>query len=144
MITKEQAQEKIEKGWLQALLAFEVLATDRQTAEDSLKSMIEKLDRDERARIYKKDFSATEEVENPIKGVKTGYSQICEIELISKHLGHLVEIIIEYGPSACEILKPEKLSLSMADAQNILNAIGEMMHRFAEAGLGGVIITTGK
>lgn len=140
MISKEQALEKIEKGQIQVRLMFEVLAVDEETAENSLKDLIEKLDRDERVRIYKKEFLGVKRVEKPIKGIDTGYSQVCEIELVSRHLSSLVEIIIEYGPSACEILKPEKITLNMADAQNILNAIGEMMHRFAAAGIGGVII----
>ncbi len=144
MITKEQAQEKIAQGQIQALLSFEVLAVNEQAAKESLQSMIEKLDKDERAKIYKKEFSGLEKVENPLKNIKVAFSQVCEIELICKRFEELVGIIIEYGPSSCEILKPEKLSLSMADAQNILNSVSEMMHRFAEAGIGGVIIARGE
>jgi len=144
MISKEQAQEKIASGWLQALLSFEVLAVNEQTAKESLQNLIEKLDKDERAKIYKKEFFDVEEVETPLPKISKGFSQICEVELVCKHFEELIGIIIEYGPSACEILKPGKITIEIGEAQNILNAVGEMMHRFAEAGLGGLIITTGK
>lgn len=144
MISKEQAQEKIAQGQIQALLSFEVLAVSEQAAKDSLAALIEKLDKDERVKIYKKDFSGMERVEKPLKNIEVGFSQVCEVEMVCKHFEDLIGVIIEYGPSACEILKPEKLTLGMGEAQNILNSISDMMHRFAQAGFGGVIIATGK
>ena len=48
-----------------------------------------------------------------------------------------------FHASSVEILKPEKYQLSAGEAHNILNTMAEMMHRFAAAGFGGIVIARG-
>lgn len=78
-------------------------------------------------------------VEKPTEKIDTAYSKTCEIELISRDFDSLVQIVIEYGPSAVELLEPKKLEIGLGDAQGILNRISQMMHRFAAAGFGGIV-----
>ena len=65
-------------------------------------------------------------------------------QFVAKNFRELVQVIIEYGPSAIEILEPSKSQLSMSEAQDVLNNVAGMMHRYAAAGLGGTIIVRGK
>jgi hypothetical protein len=136
----EDIKEKLDKGWLQTWMMFEVLAIKEDVTKQSLENLINKLEKDERVKIFKKKFSETEKVEKPMKNIDTGYSQVCEIELLTKSFDNLVQLVIEYGPSAVEILKPEKFKIELGEAQGILNTIAEMMHRFASAGIGGVVL----
>jgi hypothetical protein len=139
MINKEDADEKVEQGWLRTSLMFEVLAIKEEVTEKALGELIGKLDKDGRVKIYKKELLNIVETKNPFKDVEKAYSQACEIELIAKNFEHLVEIVTEYGPSSIEILEPNSLSIGMREAQSVLNRISSIMHQFAKAGVGGLV-----
>lgn len=140
MIEKPIADEKVGEGWIRLWLAFEALGAKEDKTREALEDLINKLDSDDRVKVYKKDFTKPEFVENPHPIIKEGYSITCETELISRNLDNAVHVIMEYGPSAVEILEPNKLNLGIGEAQGILNLISEMMHRFAAAGVGGIVI----
>ncbi len=143
MIEMNEVDEKVKKGWIDVSMTFEVLGTSEGIVKDSLKKHIEKISSDERAKLYKQNLFEIQEVENPVKNVKKGFSQFCELNLIVKNMDNLVQLVIEYGPSSIEILRPNKLEIDIGEAQNILNSIANMMHTFAAAGLGGIIISRG-
>lgn len=144
MIEKQKADEKIKEGWLRAWLMFEVLAINGSAAKQSLESLINKLERDDRVKLYKKDFSEIKKVEKPMKNISEAFSQVCETEFVCKDFDSLVQIAIEYGPSAIEILEPEKIVLRLDSAQGILNSVAELMHKFAAAGFGGLLVVRGE
>jgi len=144
MINEEEANEKVRDGWFKSWLIFEALAVNENVARDALESLVNKLDKDSRVKIYKKSFGETKKVEKPIQNVEVGYSVTCEVNLISKKFDNLAQIAIEYGPSAIEILEPSKFDLDVGEAQSILNSISEMMHRLAAAGAGGIVFMKGE
>ena len=144
MIKKEDADEKVGEGWIRAWMMFEVLAVNEDTTKNSLETLINRLEDDNRIRMYKKEFGDIRKVEKPMKNVDIGYSLTCEIELISKKFDNLVQIVTEYGPAAVEILEPKKLDLDAGEAQAILNSVSQMMHQFAAAGAGGIVFIKGK
>ncbi len=139
MLTKEQIEQKLKQGWIQAEMMFEVLAITEAAAKEALQNHIGKMESSGIGMI-KKDFSSLEKVEKPIQGIESGFSQVCETEMLVKNLETLLHIVMEFGPASVEILKPERYQLNVGEAQNILNIVAEMMHRFAVAGLGGIVI----
>jgi hypothetical protein len=139
MLIKEEADEKVREGWLRASMIFEVLAINEKVTKESLETLINKLEKDSRIRMYKKDFGEMRKVEKPLPNIEFGYSLTCEIELISKKLDDLAQVVSEYGPSAIELLEPLKLSINAGEAQTILNLISSIMHEFAAAGAGGIV-----
>ncbi len=143
MIDKNQAEEKIKKGWIDVFMTFEVLAVTEDAAKEALEKHIEKLLADERAKVYGKKFHEIQKVEKPMKNVAEGFSYFCEVNLVTKNLDDLVQLVIEYGPSSTEILRPNKLEIDIGEAQAILNTLANMMHSFAAAGLGGIVISRG-
>ena len=108
-------------------------------AKESLEKMIKKVESDKRVEVYKREFSNADKGESPLPNIKIAYAQSCEMEGVAKSMEELVEIVLEYGPSAIEILEPSKMQLSAREAQNMLNSMSEMMHRFAAAGAGGLV-----
>ena len=144
MIPKEEADEKVRDGWIRAWMMFEVLAVNEETTKKSLEALINKLDKDSRIKMYKKVFGDIKSVEKPTPNIDFGYSLTCEVELISKKFDNLSQIVIEYGPSAIEILEPAKISLDSGEAQNILNSTSRMLHDFAAAGAGGIVFLKGE
>jgi hypothetical protein len=139
MITEEEVNEKIKEGWLKVWMMFEVLAINEKVTKESLESLINKLDKDIRIKMYKKEFGEIKRVEKPLPNIECGYSLICEIELVSKKFDDLVKIVIEYGPSAIEVLEPSKLNINAGEAQEILTSISQLIHNFAAAGIGGIV-----
>ena len=144
MLTKETADEKVGKGWLRIWMAFEALAVNEETVKKSLENLVDKLDTDDRVKLYKKEYSEAKNVKNPVKGIEEGYSQVVEVELITKKLSDIVGVIIEYGPSAAEVMEPKSFDMDAGEAQIVLNTIADMMHKFAAAGLGGFVLVRGK
>ena len=49
-----------------------------------------------------------------------------------------------YGPSSVEIIGPDKKEISVAETQDIVNLLAGVVHQFAAAGVGGIIITPDK
>lgn len=139
MTLEEGINEKIKEGWLKAWMMFEVLAINEKVTKESLESLMNKLEKDSRIKMYKKEFGEIKKVEKPLPNIEFGYSLTCEIELISKKFDNLVQIAIEYGPSAIELLEPSKLNINAGEAQAILTSISQLIHNFAAAGAGGIV-----
>ena len=136
----DKVKKKINDGWIKSWMMVEVLAVEKDAAEESLKQHIDKLRKENKTEILKADFQAAEEVDNPLPNVAKAYSQVVELELLTENFEKLMFITMNYGPSALEILEPSQIRMDMGEAQGILNSISEMIHRFAAAGVGGVVI----
>ncbi len=144
IINKELADEKVSGGWLRAWLAFEALAVKADVTRSALDELVGRLDKDQRVKVYKKDFGDMVMRDKPLKNIEVGFSCTVEVELIAKNLEGLFQVVMEYGPSSVELLEPNKISVGAGEAQNIMNTVAAMMHRFAEAGLGGIVFVRGQ
>jgi hypothetical protein len=91
--------------------------------------------------IEKTEFHSVQEVKNPPKPLKRGWSQIVNVTLLTKDLYSLVQTVMLYGPSAIEILSPPNKQVSAGEIQNIVNTLAGLLHQFAAAGAGGIVIT---
>jgi len=143
MLVKQEADEKVKEGWLRVWMIFEVLAINEKTTKESLESLMNKLENDARVKMYKKEFGEFKKVEKPLPNIDFGYSLTCEVELIAKKFDDLVQVVIEYGPSAIELLEPLKLNINAGEAQAILNSISHVIHDFAALGAGGIVFIKG-
>ncbi|MBU3904671.1 MAG: hypothetical protein KJ906_00785 [Nanoarchaeota archaeon] len=140
MIEKPIADEKVEHGWIRVWMAFELLAGSNAKATEHMENYLKKIDEDKRIYMYKKEISDVRKIENPLKDVSVGYSIASDIEFAIKSFDDIVQFIIQFGPSAIEILEPNKLELKVGEAQGILNTISQLMHKFAASGIGGILI----
>lgn len=134
---KEKIEKMIKEGWILADLWFEVLAIKKEAAERSLKNHVKKLEEFEDVKIVEKSFKKTKKVR--ISKDKIGYSKISKVRLLAKNIEALIFVTIMFGPSAIEIIKPEKFEFSLATVQSIVNTFADLIHRFA-AIKGGMII----
>jgi len=139
MITNQEADEKVTAGWIKTWLMFEVLAVTKEASKKALESLMNRLENDDRVKMYKRDFGDFIRVEKPIENIDEGFSLTCEVEVVSKKLDYLFQIVTEYGPSAIELLAPSKLQMDSGEIQNILNSLASILHRFAAAGVGGMV-----
>ncbi|MCD6381591.1 MAG: hypothetical protein J7L43_01260 [Candidatus Aenigmarchaeota archaeon] len=136
----EEAQEKIENGWIHVWFIFEVMAVTKEAAEEAIKKHIERLDHVKNVKIYEVTYHDAVKVDNPPANVKEAWSQVSEVKLVVKSLFDLVNITILYAPSAIEIIEPKEYKIKIDEVQNMVNIIAGLVHRFAAAGVGGVVI----
>ena len=140
----EQVKEKRKEKWLDVWFSIEALAVEKDVVEKALKKHVEKMGNVRDILVYEEEFSEAIKVENPMKNVAEGYSQVVKIKFFAKNLAVLISVVLTYGPSAIEILGPERVEMRIDEVQNIVNLLAGVVHQFAAAGVGGIIITPDK
>lgn len=141
---KEEIRKKKKEGWIEAMFSIEVLAIKEEVVRDSLSKHTDELGKVLGVFVYEKTFSDSTLVKNPLKGVEEAYSQIANIRFFVKDVMTLVSLAITYGPSSIEIFSPNEKNISMSDLQNMMNLISGVIHQFAAAGMGGIVIAPSK
>lgn len=144
MELKEEINKKRKDKWFEVAFGIEVLAVSENVAESSLNKHVNKLSKEQGVFVYEKKFSETQKVENPMKNVKEAYSRIVNLRLFVKDLSALMHIVTLYGPSSIEILGPSKKEIDLSEVQHVANNLASLVHQFAAAGVGGIVITPEK
>jgi hypothetical protein len=137
---KLDPDKKVKEGWIRSTMMIEVLAVNKDSAKSALEGHVKKMEMVKTSHIYKKDFKGFIEVEKPFPNIDKAYSYVVELEMVSKNFEALIFMVMNYAPSSVEILEPKELKVDIGQAQSTLISISEMMHKFARAGLGGVVI----
>ena len=140
----EQIKEKRKEKWFDVWFSIEALAVEKSVVENALAAHVEKRGDIRDILIYEKEFSETIKVENPMKNVAEAYSQIAKVKFFAKSLTTLISVVLTYGPSAVEILGPDRHEMKIDEVQGIANLLAGVVHQFAAAGVGGIIITPDK
>ncbi len=140
MFNKEEADEKVKGGWMRIWVAFEALAVNQEAVSGALSTLISKMCADDRMRVYRHQMGSSERVENPLKGIAEAWSQTAEVEFVIKNFDDLVQVVMEYGPSAIELRAPSSLKLDCSVANATLNGVADMMHRIATSRFGGGMV----
>lgn len=139
-----KVDELLSKGWMKVWMIFEVQAADKAVCVSSLKKHIKDMGSLDSVEIIDESFAGVDKIEAPEglkkRGVNTLFAQVSEVTIMARDFEGLVNVVINYAPSAVEIMAPEKITITMRDAQNSLASVADMMHKFARAGIGGVVI----
>lgn len=138
----ENVEKKRREGWITAALTVEAMAIAADKAESALRLHIDKMAKEDGIIVYKTVFHKSEAVNGPFQGIEKAYSTFCEIELVASNFDNLINITMHYGPSSVEILEPHEIKIDLAQAQNIVNNISELLHRYAAMGAGGIVVRT--
>lgn len=138
----EEVKKRMKDGWIKVGFMIEAMAISGEAVESALKKHVEKMEKEKGVLIIKKDFKPNTEVEKPLPNIEKGYSQVVDVELVAESFDKLVYMSMNYGPSAIEILEPDKITLDFGEAQGILNSIASIMHTFAAMRGGGVLVST--
>ncbi len=144
MISKEEIKERVSNGWIRCRMTFEVMATDKKVAEDSLANHLKKLKQAPDNELLSEKFEETIEVSPPPRDVQQAFSQVAEVEILSHSIESLLLVVVTFAPSSVEVLEPQKLEISFSTVQAVMNTISDLMHRYAAQGAGGIVISTGK
>lgn len=144
MSDQEKADKKMKEGWIKSWMMIEALGISEAATKGALEKHIDKMELEKGIMVPKKDFKKVEKVEKPFgnSAVSTAYSGVVELEVLTKDYDRLVFLVLNYAPSAIEILEPKKLTMDAGEAQGILNSLSELMHRFVSMSGGGILVDT--
>lgn len=141
---KEEMNKRKKEGWIEVWFAIEALAANKDVVEKAMDTHVKKLASVKDVLVYETKFSETRKIEKPMKNMEEGHSQIVEIRLFIKNMLTLVKVILLYGPSSIEIIGPPEMKIKIDEVQNISNTLATLVHQFASAGIGGIVITPEK
>ena len=144
MLAKEEIKEKVAGGWIRARMNFEIMATDQQATVSTLAEHVKKLKQAPDSEVLSEKFDQVIEVLPPPRDVKQAFSQIVEVEILSKSIEAMLLAVISFGPSSVEVLEPKELIVNYSTIQSVMNTAADLMHRFAAQGLGGIVISSVK
>jgi len=139
MISEGESKEMIKKGWIRCWVMIEVMAVGKEVTKEALKKHLDKIKREKGIKIYKKNLEKAEKIGKKIEK-KDIYTQIVEMEFVIENLRKLSDFVMVYGPSALEILEPEKIQIDMNEAQEMLNRIATLLHSFTTARMQNALI----
>ncbi len=135
------SQVNLKDGEIHAWMLFEVVATSKELTEESLQKHVDTLVDLKQVRELSTEYAEVSEIEQPVPNVEKGFSKICEVELVVSDFSEFVKIIINYAPTLCEILAPNKLTMDLATVQEASQSMIALMQKFMHAGVGGAIMT---
>jgi len=138
----EKAEKKLKEGWIKSWMMIEALAVNEQAVKNALEMHVDKMGREKNVLIAKKEFKKTQKVDKPFPNIETAYSSVVELEVLTKDYDKLVFIVLNYAPSAIEIMEPKKIGMDAGEAQGILNTLAEMMHKFVAMTGGAIMVDT--
>ena len=126
---KEIAEKDPFELRLKAVVEFKAVETT--LLEKQMKEIEEKLHKDKRFTIY-------DIYKAPPQKVGEHYSSYMEVNLSAKDFTSIVKFMYFFGPSSVEVLRPEKVVLSMDDLQEALMEMAEMIQSYNMAMLKGM------
>jgi hypothetical protein len=141
---QDKVQKKMKEGWIKSWMMIEALAVTDAAVKSSLEKHVKKLGLENGVMVSRKDFKKVEKVDKPFpnSSIDTAYSGVVELEVLTKDYDRLVFLVLNYAPSAIEVLEPKKIALDAGEAQGILNSLSELIHRFVGLTRGGILVDT--
>lgn len=125
-----ELKEKIEHGWIHAVIIIEILGRPADHVEKSLDGIIETLGKEKGVEITNKKAYPAKVVEKEKVGGQDLFTSFAEIELLTENLKRLIDIIFIYMPSSIEIIEPQEIKLKTNDANVFVNDLTERLHRY--------------
>ncbi len=144
-IDKGEEKNLIGAGWIKLWILFDVQSNDKDYAIEALREHVSKMKDESMIRVVDENFADVSEVTAPhslkLRGVNKMYSCLYEAIIFVKGFESLVNFVMNYAPTAIEVLAPDEIKLKASDIQNALVSIADLLHKYAQAGLGGVVIS---
>ncbi len=121
-----EIRQKLQKGWVHAIVTFEVAGKPKEHVEKSLDEYVKNLKKDERI------IFLDEEREEAIEHEDGIFSAFSEAELLVDKLETFTWLCMNFSPSSIEILEPDNMDVTSRDLTNWLNDLLSKIHEVAQ------------
>ncbi|MEM0372446.1 MAG: hypothetical protein QXO69_01195 [archaeon] len=103
-------------------LTIEALSQSKEALEKQMELLESKL-RSERVRVHSLErASAEQQGEN--------FTSFISLDCSATSFSDVINLIINYGPSSIELVKPKEVRLSLSEAQEALNEVASAVHYY--------------
>lgn len=116
-------KEKIEKGAVHAIFVIEMAGRPPEHVSQALETIVDAFGKQKGVEMIMK------KIHEP-KPIEKLFSCFAEIEFICDDFARLLNLIFYFMPSSIEIVEPENIKLTAADANNIANDISTRLHQY--------------
>ncbi len=116
-------KEKLTRGWIQVNFIFEVIGKPADYVEESLKNLLDVLEKEKNAIVIKREQRPSEVYE------ETLFSTFAEVTILIENLRRFMNIVFDYMPSSIEIVEPQEIKVKYADLNLVMNELANNLHR---------------
>jgi len=111
---------------IQVSMILEILGKPKERVSEALETMSVKLGSEKGVKLLNK------KIHEPVKmeSSKTLFTAFSELQVEFDEIGDLFQVLFSYMPANVEIIKPEKLSFTNADLNEISNALLQRLHNY--------------
>ncbi len=122
-------------------MVFEAVSPTKEKLEGALKDHIDTIENEKGVEVVESEIDDIDELENPHPGLEKGFSQVAEVRLDIDSFAKAIELVINYGPTYIQLEEPEEVTLGLREGQEALQNVADTMHKYAQTGTGGVLIS---
>lgn len=122
---ENEIRERLKKGWLRAVVTFEIVGKPQQHIEKSLTTYLDNIRKDERIVMLEEDREEAIEHEDGM------FSTFAECEILVENLETFTWLCINFSPASIEILEPDSIHVESRDIANWLNDLLAKVHDIA-------------
>ena len=126
---------------LKLWMIFEAVAASEDAVKGSLEDHIEKLSNEPEAEVVEETVEEIEKVENPHESLDEGFSQVAEVVVEASSFEAAIALVINYGPTYIQLESPDHYEMSLKEGQETLQNVADIMRRYAEMGVGGMLVS---
>jgi hypothetical protein len=116
-------KEKLSRGWIQVNFIFEVIGKPAEYVEESLKNLLDVLEKEKNAVVIKREQHPSEVYE------ETLFSTFAEVTIMIENLRRFMNIVFDYMPSSIEIMEPQEIKVKYLDLNVVMNELANNLHR---------------
>jgi len=124
---------------------FDTQAVDKTVLKGLLSGLLNKMKLIKDVKFISDSLTEPEPIEPSEqftkKGITKVFSQVLEVEILAKDFETLLYFVITFGPTTLDVLAPKSIKFDMRQMQNTLILVSELMHSYAAAGAGGMVLT---
>ena len=117
-----------EEAKIKAVIILDVVGKPPEHLVESLKRVIEEIDKEKGITILRKDIKET----RPMKDQEGFFTTFAEVELEFEEILSFVIVMFKYMPAHLEIISPEIIAISNNSWNDILNELIRRMHGYDE------------
>jgi len=119
---ESQVREHLSKGWIRAIVTFEVVGKPAKHVEEALTAYLDNIKNDHRIIFMR------EEREEPLEHDDGMFSSFCEAEMLVKNLETITWLCINFSPASVEIIAPDEVAIKARDITNWMNDLLSKIH----------------
>jgi hypothetical protein len=120
-------EKYVRDGWILARLFIEVQGSDKDAADRALnRTIFDSMGGEKFVKlIYAKFYDIRKDKDMEF------FSGVVEVKLMVRDFRWFVSVVMRYGPSAIEIIEPEKVTLSLDEMQSLLADVSEFAQTYS-------------